>query len=431
MKFRLSLVVFFVITSLNATTLQEAIVNGLKTDPEILAEIFKYESKKSSIALAQSGYYPTLDLDAGVGYEKSDRENPHSQQTNTDYTRQEVSARLRQPLFEGFMTSSDVSRSKADKEAVGYELGSLIENKSLKIIQAYMDVVKTRAIVGLAKSNLKTHNNILQSIERRYKQGVSDKADLIQIKGRVASAKSDLISAQNNELDAVAVYFKMTNTLPKSLEKVSVDAIKIPLTLNETINSAIKVNPTILAAKKNIEVVKSQKDATISGYYPHFYGDLSANYKNDADGIEGEQDAYQAMVRMEWNLFNGFKEYRQKEIAQKDIFSSEHKAQNTKRQLVLECTLSWNAYQLLSTQLVSLQEHVEFSQEAKSLYEEQYNVGRRSLIDLLNAQVEAFNAAKALVGAKNDIIVAKYRILNSIGTLNNTIGIHNEDLYRH
>ena len=423
MKFKLSLVAIMAVSSLNATTLKEAIQNGLQTDPEVLAEVSKYESKKTSVSLAKSGYYPKLDLAAGVGYEESDRENPHSQQTNIDNTRTEASARFRQPIFEGFATSNDVSRSTADKKTVGYELSALTENKSLKIIKAYMDVLRTKEIILLAETNLQTHNKIFESIEKRYNQGVSDKADLIQIKGRVANAKIDLVSANNNALDAEAVYFKATNTLAKSLEIVSVNNIKIPLTLEQTISSAIKENPTMFAAKKNIEIVKSEKELTLSGYYPHIYGDLSANYKDDADGIKGQQETYQAMIRMEWNIFNGLKESRQNEIAQKNVLASKQKAQNTKRQLILESTLSWNAYQLLNTQLISLQEHVDFSKEANVLYEEQYNVGRRSLIDVLNSQIEAFNAAKALVNAQNDLIIAKYRILNSIGVLNKTIGI--------
>jgi adhesin transport system outer membrane protein len=71
----------------------------------------------------------------------------------------------------------------------------------------------------------------------------------------------------------------------------------------------------------------------------------------------------------------------------------------------------------------SLKEHVLYSKEAKALYHEQYNVGRRSLVDLLNSQVEAFNAQKALISAQYDEIAAEYRILNSMGILTQTLGL--------
>ena len=423
MKLKLSLIALLAISSLQATSLSEAVQQGIQSDPQILAEAARYDGKKVSVSLAKSGYYPSLDVGAGIGYEETERENPHSQQTNEDYTRTEASARLRQPFFEGFTTSSDVSRSRADKEAVGYELLTLSQNKSLTIIKAYLDVLKTQEVIILADSNLQTHNDIFKSIEQRYKQGVSDKADLIQIKGRVASAKTDLYSAKNNALDAQAVYLKAVGNRPEGLEELSSDNVSIPASLEEAIARSIEDNPTMLAARKNIELVESERDGTESGYYPHVYGDLSANYKDDADGIEGTQETYQAMMRLEWNLFNGFKENNQREIAQKDVLSAEQKVQDTQRQLVLETTLSWNAYTLLKDQLTPLQEHVDYSKEAKLLYQEQYNVGRRSLIDVLNSQVEAFNAAKALITAQHDEIAAKYRILNSIGTLNDSLGV--------
>lgn len=423
MNIKLSLLALFIISSLDATTIQEAVEQGIKSDPEILAEVARYDGKKVSVSVAQSGYYPTVDLGAGIGWEENDRENPKSIFVNTDYTRKEASARLRQPLFEGFKTVSDVSRSTADRDTVKYNLDTLGENKALAIVKAYLNVLKAEEIIRLAETNLQTHNDIFKSINQRYQQGVSDKADLIQIKGRVASAKTDLISAKNNALDSKAIYLKVVGVEAKDLNDQNAKDIIVPASLEEAIATSTKENPTMLAALKNIEVVKSQKDGTKSNYYPKFYGDLSANYKDDADGIEGYQESYQAMLRMEWNIFNGFKEKNQAEIAQKEVFSATHKAADTKRQLVLETTLAWNAYKLIEEQLVPLQEHVDYSKEAKQLYQEQYNVGRRSLIDVLNSQVEAFNAAKALIGSQYDEVAAKYRVLNSIGTLNSTLGV--------
>ena len=423
MKLKISLIALFTITLLEATSIKEAVEKGINSDPEILSEVEIFKGKKVSISVAKAGYLPKVDLGAGVGWEENDRENPNMVETNTNYTRQEASARLRQPIFEGFKTVSDVSRSQADKDTVGYKVLSLYENKSLKIIQAYLNILKTQEIIKLAEANLQMHEDILKSIDQRYKQGVSDNADLIQIKGRVANAKTDLISAKNNAIDANAVYVKVVGSTPEDLENVSSANIEIPNSLEETIQKSLKLHPTMHATLKNIAVYESKRDATISGYYPQLFGDLTADYKNDADGIPGFQKNYQAMLRIQWNIFNGFKEKNEKEIAQKEVLSAHQKVQDAKRQLILEATLSWNAYSLLQQQMTPLKEHVSYSKEAKILYHEQYDVGRRSLIDLLNSQIEAFNAQKALITAQYDEIAAKYRILNSMGILNEILGL--------
>ena len=425
MKIKLSLIALIAATFLEATSLKEAVAFGLKSDPAILAEISRFEGKEVSVSVAKSGYYPTLDLGLGIGYEKTKRDNPHgAAPVDADETRKEASARFRQPLFEGFKTSSSVDVSTADRDATLYALHTLAENKALEIVKAYLGVIKAKRIITLAETNLETHNEILDSIKQRYKQGVSDKADLIQIKGRVASAKSDLYAAKNNALDAEALYLKVVGEAPTDLERLYADDVIVPETLEASLEKAKKENPTILSARKNVTLVKSQKKGSESNYYPHLYGDLSANYRDDADGIEGTQESYQAMLRMEWNIFNGFKEKHQNEIAQKEVITASQKVNDTERQLVLETTLSWNAYILIQDQLKPLKEHVDYSREAKKLYHEQYNVGRRSLIDVLNSQVEVFNAAKTFVGASSDEIAAKYRLLNSMGTLNETLGIN-------
>jgi len=423
MKIKLVLLVLSVLTSLHATSLKEAVQEGINSDPEILAEISRYQGKKVSVFVAKSGYYPTLDLSAGIGFEESDREKLNQAQSNTKYTRKEVAARFRQPLFEGFKTSSNVDRSSADRDVTKYELHALSETKALKIVKAYLDVIKAKEIITLAQVNLQAHYDILNSIKQRYDQGVSDKADFIQIKGRVASAKTDLISAKNNALDAEAAYVKVVGYTPDALETLYAKDVIIPTTLQSSIDKALQKNPTMLSARTNIVLVKSERRSSKSNYYPHFYGDLSANYKDDADGIAGVQETYQAMLRMEWNIFNGFKEKNQNEIAQKEVITAMQKANNTKRQLILETTLAWNAYIFIKDQLEPLKEHVNFSKEVKKLYHEQYNVGRRSLIDLLNSQVEAFNAAKAFITASHDEIAAKYRVLDSIGILNEIFAI--------
>ena len=423
MKIKLSIIALVALTSLHATTLSQAVKTGISSDPEILSEVSRYEGKKSSVSLSQSGYYPSLNLGAGIGLEDNKRENPNSVQSNKKQTRKEASARFRQPLFEGFKTSSDVARSTADKEVVKNELYTLTENKALKIVKAYVNVLKTQKIIALAQTNLQTHKEILSSIEQRYKQGVSDKADLIQIKGRVASAEADFISAKNNALDAKAQYIKVVGEEPQDLENIDDSSITIPSSLEETQSAAVKQNPAIITAQKNVELVQSRKETSQSGYYPHLFGDLSANYKDEADGIDGTQEDYQAMLRVEWNIFDGFKDKSSVEIAQKEVLTAQQKKQETSRQLILESTLAWNAYSLLNEQQKPLQAHVDYSLETKSLYNEQYNVGRRSLVDVLNSQVEYFNADKALITAQYDKIAAKYRILNSMGRLNSTLGV--------
>jgi adhesin transport system outer membrane protein len=423
MKFKLSIVAFFAVSSLQAITIGQAVQKGLKYDPDIAAETKKYNSKKISVDLAKAGYLPKVDVYSGIGHENTKRDNLHSQQSNGSMTRKEASAHFRQPLFEGYATTYDVSSAYAEKEATGYSLDAFAQNKSLSIVKAYLNVLKMQDIVKLAKDNLNTHYKILKSIKERYAQGVTDKADLNQIQGRVNSAQTNLFASQNNLMDAEAVYNSVVGIMPRHLKPVYDAKIKIPKTLNRAIAKAKKEHPTGMEAKKNIDLTKNLREKSKSGYYPHLYADMSANHEYDAGGIEGPQDTFQAMVRVEWNVFDGFKDDKRHELAQVEVLRAGDQYNNTKRQLELETRLSWNAYTVLKNQLKPLNEHVKYARETRKLYQEQYEVNKRSLIDVLNEQIEYFNAQKEYVTAKYDKIAAKYRILNSIGMLNKTLRV--------
>ncbi len=423
MNIKISILTLLAISSLHATTLSQAVRQGLDYDPELSSETQNYKVKLKSISLAKSGYLPKVDLYSGIGYEDSQRDKTHSQQNNGRYTRREASAHLRQPIFEGYATTYDISSARSESDATKYALNALAQNKSLKIIKAYLDVLKMQEVLRLAKENLSKHYKIMKSIKERYDQGVTDKADFIQIQGRVRSAQSNLFSSENNLNDAKAVYLSLVGVMPSNLQRVNASDVRVPKSLATAIRQSIERHPTGQSARKNVELEKNRRKGAKSNYYPHFYADLSANHEVDAAGIEGSQDTYQGMIRAEWNVFDGLKDKKRIEIARLQVLRAGDKVNDVERQLELETRLSWNAYQSLKYELTPLSEHVKYANEATKLYKEQYNVNKRSLIDVLNSQVEYFNAKKAYISAKYDEIAAKYRVLNSMGVLHKRLKI--------
>ena len=83
--------------------------------------------------------------------------------------------------------------------------------------------------------------------------------------------------------------------------------------------------------------------------------------------------------------------------------------------------LSWNAYDLLGKQLVDLQTYYENSQETLSAYKEEYDMGRRTLLDLLSAQNDLVSSKSQIVNAQMDKLYAQYRILDAMGMMVSSI----------
>ncbi|MBD3842059.1 MAG: OmpA family protein [Campylobacterales bacterium] len=100
-----------------------------------------------------------------------------------------------------------------------------------------------------------------------------------------------------------------------------------------------------------------------------------------------------------------------------------------KRQVIESLELSWNAYEMIHTQLEELKRYKEYSEKTLDLYKEEYDLGRRSLLDLLSAQNDVINARKQIITAEYDYLFAQYRILDAMGLLT-TVTLDNVDEYR-
>ena len=92
-----------------------------------------------------------------------------------------------------------------------------------------------------------------------------------------------------------------------------------------------------------------------------------------------------------------------------------------KRQTIEGLELSWSAYHMLGEQLEELYKYYEYSQETLDSYQSEYEMGRRTLLDLLSAQNDLVNSKSQIINAQMDKLFAQYRILDAMGILVETV----------
>ena len=87
------------------------------------------------------------------------------------------------------------------------------------------------------------------------------------------------------------------------------------------------------------------------------------------------------------------------------------------RKLDEQGSLSWSAKKNLADQIVHLKRYEISSKRTLELYQKEYDLGRRTLLDLLTAQSDHVSAQTQIIRAENDLMLAHYRILDSMGTM--------------
>ena len=148
-----------------AQTLPEAMQKALEVHPEIQAGVNARTAADYQLRAAQGGYLPRVDVTAGYGREGTD--SPSTRNRWETLNRGESAIRLRQMVFDGFATSSEVGRQQATVNARAYSLLGTSERTALTVAQVYLDVLSRREMVRLAEENLRNHDRILDQIKLR------------------------------------------------------------------------------------------------------------------------------------------------------------------------------------------------------------------------------------------------------------------------
>ncbi|MDF1588771.1 MAG: TolC family outer membrane protein [Gammaproteobacteria bacterium] len=409
-------------TDVSATTLQQAVDITVKTNPDILAASNERNAVAEEVNQARAGYLPTIDLAVGTGWESSD--NPTSRNSTTPsnhknihMNRDEASIQLRQMIFDGMATQSEVKRQQARTQSRAFGVFGASENTALEATKAYTDVLRVQKLVDLAATNFEAHERTHDQIKLRSDRGVGRKADLDQSQGRLALARANLIAEQSNLRDAETNYLRVVGIVPESLSDPESPGSLIPETLDEAIGQALGNHPTLKSAEADVQSAHSQYDTAQSPFYPRIDLELGATADNDLDGVNGHNNDVTAMIRLRYNLLNGGKDSARSEETAYLINQAAEIRNNTHRQVEQSVRLSWNALQTVNNQISYFEQHVDSSEKSRNAYQQQFSLGQRTLLDLLDSENEVFTARQNLVNARYDQLFAMYRILNSMGAL--------------
>lgn len=419
-------------STVHAQSLEEAVAFTFDTHPELRAAYTRFKVSEKQIEQAKSGYLPTIDITAGIGYEYTDSPSTRRQigtdgEGITELQRSEIGLSLKQEIFSGFHTRSEVERTSYATRADQWRLHGIAEDLALRVSKVYIDLIRAKQLVALAEKNLLAHQEIYKQIKQRTDSGFSSSADLSQINGRLAKAHSNLIATKNNYLDSKVTFYRVIEQRPDNLVIPFPDSSFLPKTEGEGLKLTLKNHPVIKSAVNDIDAARAQYKAAKSNYYPKVSFEVNANYNDNLDGedgysntsinVGGDNNEVMAMLRVSYNLFSGGKhDAYAKETAYK-INEAQELNSGVHRQVTEGFILSWNAFEQLNLQKKYIKMHVIASKDTQSDYKEQFKVGQRSLLDLLDTENELYQARRDFLDAEFTEISAQYRILHAMGLL--------------
>jgi adhesin transport system outer membrane protein len=410
----------------HAASLTEAMNRAVTTHPEILGASAEQQAVGQRILQARAGYKPTLDFTAGTGYEWSKNSSTRyraartarsGKQGSRDMWRNEARLNATQMLFDGFQTTSRVGAETAREAAASYHVADLKNQIALQAAEAYLGVLRAQEQLALAQSNVETHQSYLNKIQDRATGGRSAQADIEQVQGRLALAQANVEATRSDLRQAEAEYLEVVGEMPNGLAKDATPFAAVPADTTSAITRAMTNSPVIAAARHNIQAANAQVAEAKCLFCARITaeGEISRNW--NLDGVEGPNHDATAMLMYRQNLYSGGRDVAQRDERIALVGAAEAKLEQERRQVekaIIDAMARLNA---AKTRLDPLNRHVQAATTTRDAYLAQFDLGQRSLLDLLDSEVELSNAKSGLIDAKFETDASAYAVLAHMGDL--------------
>lgn len=396
-----------------ATTLKDSVERAILTNPEIKLKNESFLAATSEQDASKGGWRPRVDLSLSAGRYNSTTPGFDA----GDYNHSQGTLQLRQMLFDGFATSNDVRRLGHSRMAAYFDLLSASDQIALETIRAYLDVLRYRELVALAKENYTTHADIYNRLTSRINAGVGRRVDLEQAAGRMALAESNWLTEAANLHDVSARFQRLVGEVPAENLASAPSFSKYLPAREGYVADTVRKNPDFLSAVSTVRAYRADAQMRKSGYLPTVELRASQDIERNRSGVIGDYHDRAIELVMNYNLYRGgadsarVRQYAAKLNAAYDLRDKQC------RDIRQTALIALNDVTRLELQRAQLAQHELSTSKAREAYRQQFDIGQRSLLDLLDTENELYQARRALVNADNDLQFANARVLTSNGSL--------------
>lgn len=394
--------------------LKEAVQNAVLNNPEVLARWHTLKAADSERGVSAGGFFPKVDLGAGSGVERRNAATV----AGTRFDRNSTSLTITQLLYDGFATRNDVKRLDHARLVRLFEFFDTSESVALEAVRAYYDVLRYRELVRLAEENFVQHRSVFNQTERRVKARVARAVDLEQISARLALAEANLLTETSNLHDTTARFQRIVGLMPTAEMPLPAALTQnIPADATIALREAQQRNGALRASIENVRSSNAALASRSGAYQPRFDLRLRRDQGNNLNGIPGSSDTTVAEVVMSWNLFNGLSDRARERQFAEQLNVAKDLRDKTCRDIRQTLLIAYNDARKLKEQLGYLDQNKVSVEKARNAYRQQFDIGQRTLLDLLDTENELFQAKRAVANAEQDLNIAYARTHAGLGTL--------------
>ncbi|MCG8360508.1 MAG: TolC family outer membrane protein [Kiloniellales bacterium] len=408
-----------------AETVKEAVEAAIAFHPQVRRDQAQSIAADQAVEEAYSDFLPDLDVDVSSGPEVTS--SPTTRGAGNGGTtlkyRSDGRATFSQLLFDFFETSNEVASARSELRASHATVQATSERIARLAVEQYLSVYQAREQVGLAAANVADHEEVVDLIRGRVSAGRSAEADLDQAVSRLALARSTLVALQGSERQATSRYIETVGQAPGTLDMPEEPDVPEVGDLDTALATAMDRNPLAHSTAASWDARKSDIEVARAAYFPRFNVEATGGLVDNADGVSGLRKDLSVLLRMRWNLFSGFGDLARTRAATFEANAASRTDAEIRRQIRESVRIAFELLKTRQARLTPLRDDVTASRQTYDAYQEQFRLGQRTLLDLLDARDERFDAENELVGGEVDVLRSHFDLLFATGLLLEHFGI--------
>lgn len=407
-----------------AVDMREAIEAAIASNPQIT----QAEQNKQAIEFerkqAQGLYLPRVNLEVSGGARQLD--NPTRRVLGIDNNTLnpiEGDLTIEQTLFDSGARRSELERQASRTDGAAERVSERSEFIALEVVRTYLNYLLQQRLVAIAQDNVAFHEKLAGDLGEGVKQGSISIADQQQAEERLQAAHARQTEAQE-DLVSSGIDFMMLTGIP--IDQVGMpDPVTgaLPTSLDQAVELARTQNPKVLEAMADVDAANAVVRAARAELGPKVSIEARARRGNDIDGFEGDTTDLQALLVLRWTLYSGG--INQANVQEQVRRASEERyhLHEMSRDAESDVRSAWNRRENQQVLLAQLDTQSKVTDDLLISYREQFNVGRRSLLDVLDAENTRHNVQVERETARFAEIFAEYKVLAATHQLLKTLNI--------
>lgn len=385
-----------------AETIYQAMAKAYENNPDLNAARAGLRATDEGVALAKSGYRPTVAAESVLT--STDTNGLRTNSAN-------IGVSINQTLFDGFQTRNNVRAAEAQVFAGRENLRGAEIDILLATVQSYANVNRDNQIVTFRKQNIAFLREQLSAAQARFDVGESTRTDVSLADAELAGARASLTAAVAQAKSSAAVYAQIVGSVPKKLKAVALPRKLLPGSLDRAVAQGVSEHPTVLAALYGVDAagynVKSQEGTFLPG----------VTVRGTVAEADGGVSTAQVEARVSIPLYQGGAASARVRQAKEQLGQQRILVDSARRSIEQSVISSWTQMEAAQATIQANRAQLSAANLALNGVVEERRVGQRTTLDVLNAQQSVLNAKEAIAQSERNAIVASFSVLASTGKL--------------